>query len=241
MQIDVPRYWAQHNILFFHHYLTIILRSILERLNWIFTFPLTFDAPLVRSTLGNIIVSEMSAENDIVFSGEGGDEIFAGYNYFLDIDSKKQVQDALVCALESLHNTALQRVDRSSNSCGVNCKLPMLDEDLVEYALMIPPDEKLDYDKCLTKIVLRKLAEKSLPYDIAWRPKDKFWEGSGIYNIIGKKIDKIITDSDYLRNRKINDNFILRNKEELYYYRIFRSFYPEVDYNNFLSFTKVFN
>ena len=58
----------------------------------------------------------MSSGADIVFSGEGGDEIFAGYNYFLNFNSKKQIQNGLLKAIKSLHNTALQRVDRSSGS-----------------------------------------------------------------------------------------------------------------------------
>ena len=201
----------------------------------------SFDAPLVRSTLGNIIASKMSSGTDIVFSGEGGDEIFAGYNYFLNFNSKKQIQNGLLKAIKSLHNTALQRVDRSSNFNGVNIKLPMLDEELIDYVLHIPPRFKLNYTMKLTKHILRKLAEKYLPDCIVWRPKDKFWEGSGIYDSLKNRIDCIISDNEFENSRILPDGFKLRNKEEFYYYQIFRIHYPEVDYNNFLSFTENFN
>jgi len=89
----------------------------------------SFDAPLLRSSIGNMIVSKLSSEADIVFSGEGGDEVFAGYNYFLDLDSNEKIRQELLKALESLHNTALQRVDRFANKYSIDVKLPLLDEN----------------------------------------------------------------------------------------------------------------
>ena len=201
----------------------------------------SFDAPLVRSTLGNIIASELSSKSDIVFSGEGGDEIFAGYNHFLNLDSQYAIQNALIKSLKSLHNTALQRVDRSSNLFGINIRLPMLDEDLLEFALQIPTEYKVNYDKKITKYILRIMASKYLPDFIVWRPKDKFWEGSGIYDRLQKRIVQLISDKEYENNKTLIDGFVLRNKEELYYYKIFREYFPHINYNNFLSFTENFS
>ncbi len=201
----------------------------------------SFDAPLVRSTLGNMIVSKLSSKSDVIFSGEGGDEIFAGYNYFLDLESQQEIQTELIKAIKSLHNTALQRVDRVSNVNGVNTKLPMLDEILMEYVLRIPPELKLNYDKQLTKDILRKVAEKYLPASIVWRPKDKFWEGSGILNTLTEKIDIEVSENEYENNKSLENGFILRNKEEYYYYKVFREFFADVDFYDFLSFTRNFN
>ena len=200
----------------------------------------SFDAPLVRSTLGNIIASELSSTADIVFSGEGGDEIFAGYHYFLGLDTQHEIQSELLKAIKALHNTALQRVDRSSNIAGVNVKLPMLDEALMEYVLRIPPELKLDYNRNLTKNILRKVASRYLPDSIVYRPKDKFWEGSGINHSLADKIDSLIEDREFEVSRLVDGDFNLRNKEELYYYRVFRDYFPEVDYTKFLSFTGSF-
>ncbi len=199
----------------------------------------SFDAPLVRSTLGNMIVSRISAASDMVFSGEGGDELFAGYNYFLDIDSPDVIQEELVNAINALHNTALQRVDRTANAFSVNVRLPLLDENLLNYVLRIPPGDKVRKDKNTGKYILRKIAARYLPADIAWRDKDKFWEGSGIEDTLEKKIDHIISDKEFTESASPGGN-ILRNKEEAYYYRVFREHFPDVDINNFLSFTQDF-
>jgi asparagine synthase (glutamine-hydrolysing) len=201
----------------------------------------SFDAPLVRSTLGNMIVSKISAPSDIVFSGEGGDELFAGYNYFLEYDSSRVIQKECVNAINSLHNTALQRVDRTSNAYGVNIKLPMLDENLLNYVLKIPPKNKVRKDKNTGKYILRKVAAKYLPDDIAWRSKEKFWEGAGIEDTLEKKINTIITDKEFSDNIESSDGPTLRNKEEAYYYRVFKDYYPDVNIEDILSFTQDFN
>ncbi len=201
----------------------------------------SFDAPLVRSTLGNMIASKISAPSDIVFSGEGGDELFAGYNYFLEYDSSKVIQQELINAINSLHNTALQRVDRTANAYSVNIKLPMLDENLLNYVLKIPPKNKVRKDKNTGKYILRKVALKYLPDDIAWRDKDKFWEGSGIGNTLEKKINTIITDKEFSDSIKSQDGPNLRNKEEVYYYKVFKDYYSDIDIENILSFTQDFN
>ena len=201
----------------------------------------SFDAPLVRSTLGNMIVSKISASSDIVFSGEGGDELFAGYNYFLELDSSRVIQEELVKAINSLHNTALQRVDRTANAYSVNVKLPMLDENLLNYVLRIPPINKVPKDKTTGKYILRKVASKYLPDDIAWRDKAKFWEGSGIEDTVEEMINPMITDKEFSDNNNSLAGAALRNKEEVYYYKVFKDYYSDIDVSNILSFTQDFN
>jgi asparagine synthase (glutamine-hydrolysing) len=132
-------------------------------------------------------------------------------------------------------------VDRLSNAYGVNVRLPMLDEELIDFALKIPTDKKVRSEKNITKYILRKLAAKYLPDDIAWRIKEKFWEGSGITDRLTEKIESFISDEEFAENRVLEKGFRLRNKEELYYYKIFREYFPDIEIDDVLSFTKDFN
>jgi asparagine synthase (glutamine-hydrolysing) len=105
--------------------------------------------------------------------------------------------------------------------------------------MKIPPKSKVR--KNTGKYILRKVASKYLPDDIAWRDKDKFWEGSGIEDTLENKINTLISDEEfaYIVKSKYTPN--LRNKEEVYYYMVFKDYYSGVDIDNFLSFTQDFN
>ncbi|MDD5659917.1 MAG: asparagine synthase-related protein, partial [Actinomycetota bacterium] len=224
-----------------HHEYNLDINEIFKVIPEVIYTLESFDAPLVRSSIGNLAVSKISSESDIIFSGEGGDEVFAGYNYFLDLNSSDSVQNELYNAINSLHNTALQRVDRFANKYSIDLRLPLLDEQLIDYSLGVPAELKINKKKKATKNILRKVAEKYLPADIVWRTKDKFWEGAGIYDKLQNKVEDIITDKEFEDNSLLKNGFKLRNKEEYYYYKIFNNFFPDIDYSRFLSFTKDFN
>lgn len=68
------------------------------------------------------------------------------------------------------HN--LNYTDKLSMAVGVEARVPYLDKELVEFAIKIPPSLKLKGNE--TKYILKKVAERYLPYDIIYRPKTGF-------------------------------------------------------------------
>ena len=132
-------------------------------------------------------------------------------------------------------------MDRTANAYSVNVKLPMLDENLLNYVMKIPPKNKVRKDKNTGKYVLRNVASKYLTDEIAWRGKDKFWEGSGIENTLENKINTIITNKEFSSIVKSSDSPNLRNKEEVYYYKVFKDYYSDINIENIISFTSDFN
>jgi asparagine synthase (glutamine-hydrolysing) len=72
----------------------------------------------------------------------------------------------------SLPSDMLRKVDMMSMLCGVEVRVPMLDEELVELGLQLP--HTLKTDGRAGKLVLRALARQWLPPRVAAHPKHGF-------------------------------------------------------------------
>lgn len=198
----------------------------------------SYDAPLVRSSVANFILARLAGEKaEVVFSGEGADELFCGYKQFKKM-SESEAYDEMVHMLDSLHNTGLQRGDRMSNTQGISARVPFLDKDFVEYAMSIPISMKIG-PKGQEKWILRKAYEKMLPAEIVYRKKDKFSVGAGSSEKLAEVAEKIISDEEFAKHSTSDAGRPLRSKEELMYYKIFRDFYPEPSVEKSIDFTKV--
>jgi len=183
----------------------------------------SFDALLVRSSIMNYLLGQLAAEYvPAVLSGEGGDELFAGYSY-LKYLQPDDLAEELVDITKRLHNTALQRVDRCSAAHGLVARTGFLDRDVLDFAMRIPPDMKIrENGSSVEKWILRVAMDGLLPEEILWRPKSKFWEGSGVGDVLAEHAEQMISDCEFARERGIPGAPSLNTKEELLYFRIFR-------------------
>jgi asparagine synthase (glutamine-hydrolysing) len=199
----------------------------------------SFDALLVRSSVTNYMVAKLASDHvAAAFSGEGGDELFAGYEYLKDLDPS-QLPDELIDITGRLHNTALQRVDRCSKAHGLIAHVPFLDQDVVSFALTIPSRYKLNRKAGMVeKWILRQAAEGLLPAEVADRPKAKFWEGAGVSEILSDQAQQTVSDADFAAERKLPDGSVLNTKEELVYYRLFREHFGELSGTSLVGRTK---
>lgn len=139
----------------------------------------SFDPDLVLSAIPCYYVSRLASQTvKVVLTGEGADELFAGYGYLRSYAARPQLLRRELLRLQrGLYRVNLQRVDRMSMAHGLEARVPFLDLDFIAAARQVPVDFLLT--DTADKLVLRLLADRYLPASIAWRPKRQFDQGSG--------------------------------------------------------------
>ena len=156
---------------------------------------------------------------DIMFSGLGSEEIFAGYRRHKQVEPQRINQEC-VNGLHILHQRDLYRDDVITMSCTQELRVPFLDKDLISYCINIPAHYKIDikrneeikaevYKKpylnteIMSKIILRNCAKRFLNLDdeFVYRQKKAAQYGSKFdKGILRLAKDKGLQKQEYLDN-----------------------------------------
>jgi asparagine synthase (glutamine-hydrolysing) len=178
-----------------------------------------FDVSLVRSAVPNYLLAELAARHvKVVLTGEGADELFAGYIYFRDIDPDR-LHDELIDNVNGLHNLNLQRCDRVTMAHSLEARVPFLDRQVIAFALQLPVEWKLASDEVPEKRLLRQAFTGWLPDELLWREKAQFGDGSGASSVLTSAIESQVSEAEFEAEAGSTDP-PLRTREELVYYRI---------------------
>ena len=103
------------------------------------------DVDLVRSAVPTHFAAKLAAQHvKAVLTGEGADELFAGYTYHhAYVDHPRALADELTRSLGTMHNINLQRVDRVTMAESLEARTPFLDRDLIAFSQSIPATLKM--------------------------------------------------------------------------------------------------
>lgn len=160
-------------------------------------------------------------QSDGIITGDGADELFAGYNFLLD--KSKQELEGEIQRIYSIMHFPTQKIGKY---LGLKVESPFLDEDVVDFALSIPGNLKVDTrdGKKYGKWILRKTFEGKIPEKILWREKSPMQDGAGT-NKLGDLFENLISDSKFDEKRKTiqqSHGITIRTKESMYYFDIFQ-------------------
>jgi asparagine synthase (glutamine-hydrolysing) len=214
-----------------HHELVYTADDVLSALPEVIYYLESCDPALVRSAVANYFLARLASDHVKVFlTGEGADELYAGYAYLSAIREPTALHTELMRITGALHNTNLQRADRMSMAYGLEARVPFLDSGSVALALGLPAAWKLREPGRPEKALLRQAFADRLPTAIASRPKQKYAAGAGSANIMATLAEVSVSDAEFARERErlhARWNYYLANKEAFYYYQVMRQSYRD--------------
>jgi asparagine synthase (glutamine-hydrolysing) len=180
----------------------------------------------IRNNVVMYLAIKWAKENNhkSIITGDGADELFAGYNFLVNKpENELEAEIKRVC---SIMHFPTQKIGKA---LGIEIESPFLNQKIIELANQIPSNLKIKEEggKRYGKWILRKTFEKHIPLQIAWRRKSPMQEGAGTSGLTNL-FESIISEETYVEKKltvEKNDEVVIRSRESMHYYEIFKKLY----------------
>jgi len=190
------------------------------------------DIEIRNSIVSYIYLNALKKKNITkIITGDGADEIFAGYNFLVKKDHD-ELQKELKRMKKIMHFTS----QKIANELGISIQMPFVDENIINAVETLPISLLINQknDKKFGKWILRKAFENDLPSSVIWRKKTAMQDGSGTASLT-KLFDSIITDDIFeekTKKIKKEDDVTIRTKESLHYYERYKENFRIPEYQS---------
>ena len=184
----------------------------------------SFDPMEVRNSTACYIGLKAAKDRGLasVMTGDGGDELLAGYSFFFDL-KREQLSAELSKMWANMSFSSIPL----GHDLGIAVALPFLDTEFIAFAKRLDPALLVNIrnGKPYGKWILRKAFESTLSPEVVWRVKAPLEVGTGT-TTLPSYYDSGIANSEFAEKKArflAEDRVKLRSKEHLHYYEIYRS------------------
>ena len=187
----------------------------------------------IRNSIVSYLYLNTLKEKNVkkVITGDGADEIFAGYNFLIK-KNHAELRTELRRMKKIMHFTS----QKIASELGISVQMPYINENVIKLAETLPIEHLVNQKNGVKfgKWVLRKAFENDLPPSVIWREKTPMQDGSGTTGLT-KMFDSVITDDVYqekTKKIKSKDGVTIRTKESLHYYELYRENFKVPEYDD---------
>jgi asparagine synthase (glutamine-hydrolysing) len=193
-----------------HHVVTVGTEELANLVDHVIALTASMERWTVTAGVATYLVARQARADGlkVLLSGEGADELFAGYDEFQGLQPT-ELRPVLNQYLADLGATECLRLDRCTMAVGLEARVPYLAHPLVAYARTLTDGDLISRppDQPERKIALRRCALDVVGPTVAYRTKEEFANGSGITSAIVRLAEREMPVSEALSIQRAFPSF----------------------------------